>query len=149
MLVALINCGANKWSIYSMIVVSRGSRDLAQVTWDQPYWPRTTTGPLPSFSTIQGTILDDDRPRSPGSGQPVLHHRSKYVGNNCSFKFKMGFGIGFVTMKEMFSTTFKPLSNHFYRGYNHCRNHSLTNDNMNTYIIISLIKYTVYYIYHS
>ena len=53
----------------------------------------------------------------------------------------MGFGIGFVTMKEMFSTTFKPLSNHFYRGYNHCRNHSLTNDNMNTYIIISLIKY--------
>ena len=54
----------------------------------------------------------------------------------------MGFGIGFVTMKEMFSTTFKPLSNHFYRGYNHWRNHSLTNDNMNTYIIISLIKYT-------
>ena len=54
----------------------------------------------------------------------------------------MGFGIGFVTMKEMFSTIFKPLSNRFYRGYNHCRNHSLTNDNMNTYIIISLIKYT-------
>ena len=63
------------------------------------------------------------------------------ISDNRSFKFKMGFGIGFVTMKEMFSTTFKPLSNHFYRGYNHWRNHSLTNDNMNTYIIISLIKY--------
>ena len=60
--------------------------------------------------------------------------------DNCSFKFKMGFGIGFVTMKEMFSTTFKPLSNHFDRVYNHCRNHSLTNDNMNTYIIVSLIE---------
>ena len=91
---------------------------------------------------------------SPTSLPPSAHVReirklisfirhSMYLDSVCnrSFKFKMGFGIGFVTMKEMFSTTFKPLSNHFYRGYNHCRNHSLTNDNMNTYIIISLIKY--------
>lgn len=55
----------------------------------------------------QGSIgSGDGRP-----GATRIEDRNIYNG---SFKFKMGFGIGFVTMKEMFSTTFKPLSNHFF-----------------------------------
>ena len=67
----MINCGANKWPIYFMIIVSRDPKTLGLVVLEIADYDRPRTArPLP-WILIEITLLCDNR----------------------SFKFKMGFGI--------------------------------------------------------